>query len=393
MMNKIQLWDSLRLFLLSCIEPIMHSIAMIILIQHFNGGLFHKTLLAMLMPCGLLLSIIVVLISSHRDWGKNKIIFTLTIIGSISFLISTLTDSIWVYIICIAIPVMCMYSILPIAGEVYSIYKKEQRAKRYVTSIIATVSGSLLFTYIYKGMISKGPFEYKNILIISSIIFLLSALCALKLPSGRLKSRELSFKEVISVFREDKLFSYICLAWYLLGVGNLWILPYRTNYFLEERYGFSYSPSTILILIVIIPSGCKIIATPFFGWLFDRMNFIVLRIAINILFMLYIFLLLFGTTFYHHTIAMVVYGCAFSGGGIAWNLWTTRFAPPHKVSLYMSIHAFLTGSRAILSPLVGLWALQTLGGKFCASIAITLIFVATCMLLPILKYGRIRFEN
>ncbi len=391
--KKIQIWDSLRLFLLSCIEPIMHSIAMMILVQHFSGNLFHKTMLAMLMPCGLLLSIAVVFICSHRDWGKNKIICSLTGVGSICFFLATTTDSIWAYIILIAIPVMCMYSILPIAGEVYSIYKKEQRAKRFVTSIIATVSGSLLFTYLYKGMISTEPFEYKSVLIMSAIIFFFSALCALKLPNSRLKTRELKIKEVLSVFREDKLFSYISLAWYLLGVGNLWILPYRTNYFLEERYGFSYNPSTILILIVIIPSVCKIIATPIFGWLFDRMNFIALRIGINLLFILYIFLLLFGSTFTEHIIAMVVYGCAFSGGGIAWNLWTTRFAPPHKVSLYMSIHAFLTGTRAILSPLVGLWALQTLGGKFCASIAMTLIFVATCMLFPILKYGRVRFEN
>ena len=81
-------------------------------------------------------------------------------------------------------------------------------------------------------------------------------------------------------------------------------------------------------------------------------------------------------------------GLAFAGGSIAWALWVTKYAPPGKVSAYMSVHVCLTGVRGTIGPIIGYWSAAKVGATMTGWISCGLMVLATVMLLPEIKHGR-----
>lgn len=390
--KSIQLWDGLRIFFQGSLQPVLQTIGMLILVECFRASTTEKTILAVTQSSGLIFSMLVIMTFSRKNIGKNKIIFGMTLCSSIAILLAALSPNLPLYIISIVCSYILSFSQVPLYTEIYSQYDKEQRAKKFLTTLIANLVGTLLFSYLY-SVLMKEVSSQQFVLVFTAFFLLLSAFFSLKLPSQPVQSKELTFKVFLKVMKEDKLFTYICFLWYLLGVGNLWIFPYRTNYLYEEQYGYQYSAETILILLVVTPSICRFLIAPFFAKLFDKINFIVLRMILNMFFIIYVAMLFFGDQYWMHLSGMIAFGVAFAGGEITWNLWTTRFAPKEKVSIYMSIHAALTGTRGVLSPIFGLWALENMGPSFCATISIGLIAASSLMLLPIIKWGKSRFNH
>jgi predicted MFS family arabinose efflux permease len=184
----------------------------------------------------------------------------------------------------------------------------------------------------------------------------------------------------------------MCCAWFILGMANLWLFPYRTNFLLEEELGIGMTPQDVVLLVVVIPEACRFCASPVFAWLFDRINFIVLRMVINLFFALYTYCFFASDRFETIVFGSIFLGIAQGGGSFAWQLWVTKIAPPDQAPTYMVIHTTLTGLRRFCCPAVGLWALHNWGGESCGLISASLIGVATLMFLPLVKMGS-RFQH
>jgi MFS family permease len=112
----------------------------------------------------------------------------------------------------------------------------------------------------------------------------------------------------------------------LMGFANLMMLPLRVEYLANPAYGLELSTGMVAVLVGVIPNVARLVMCPIWGRLFDRMNFFVLRVTLNIGFMLGI--LSFFTT--HSTTGLVggaiLYGISTAGGDVAWSLWVTKFA-------------------------------------------------------------------
>lgn len=390
---KLQIWDGSRAFFSSALYPLIETIAMLVLLQNYDGSFYEKTILAMLLRSGLMVSLPMVSLCSKIRLGKNWIISGTLFLSSFALLNASSVSSSLVYLILICIAVIFPMSVLPIITENYSLFTKEQRGKRYVTSFIAMILGSLLFSYISNYFLKEEPLGHRLLFIIFSGSLFIAAFCSLNLPAAPTKSRNLSLKKIFLCLKNDKLFAYICFTWYLLGMANLWLLPYRTNFLVEEQFGFQYDATTVILLLVVVPEIAKGLSSPIFAYLFDRLNFIGLRIFLNFLFACYSGFLFMGTTYTHHLIGMTLFGLALGGGSIAWSLWVTRYAKTEDVPLYMAIHTSLTGLRAITGPILGLWMLENAGGDVCAWLSVGTILITMLLMLPILKYGRTRFSN
>ena len=84
-------------------------------------------------------------------------------------------------------------------------------------------------------------------------------------------------------------------------------------------------------------------------------------------------------------------GVCTGGGGIAWNLWVTHFAPSRDTHIYMSVHTFLTGVRGIIGPYLSFIALESLSLQQISWVSGSLILVSIVMLpfaLPMLRRQR-----
>jgi MFS family permease len=126
------------------------------------------------------------------------------------------------------------------------------------------------------------------------------------------------------------------------------------------------------------------------GHLFDRVNFFVLRIVLNIGFMVGILTFFMGGGWLSLVTGALVFGISVAGGDIAWSLWVTKIAPANRVAEYMSIHTFFTGIRGVIAPFLAFQLVQTLHPSVLAGFCAALIAMACLLLLPEARTIRVR---
>jgi MFS family permease len=119
--------------------------------------------------------------------------------------------------------------------------------------------------------------------------------------------------------------------------------------------GIDPTPANIALILVFIPNAVKLVCSPFWGKLFDRMNFFVLRVVLNGFFAASLLVFFHSESWPGFIVAGVLFGIGNSGGEVAWSLWVTKFAPAKHVADYMSVHVFFNGIRVLLAPFLGFW--------------------------------------
>jgi hypothetical protein len=167
-----------------------------------------------------------------------------------------------------------------------------------------------------------------------------------------------------------------------MGFANLMMLPLRVEYLANPKYELMLRPDTIALLASVVPNLARLVMSPIWGWLFDRMNFFVMRMTLNLGFAIGILAFFTSDSMLGLTLAAVTFGISTAGGDVAWNLWVTKVAPPQRVADYMSVHTFFTGVRGLAAPLIGFamaarWPMMTLGW-----FSIALIIIGSLFLVP-----------
>ena len=178
-----------------------------------------------------------------------------------------------------------------------------------------------------------------------------------------------------------------------MGFANLMIGPLRVEYLANAKHGLTWNglPLTtaqIALLVGVIPNLARLIMSPVWGWLFDRMNFFVLRIMLNTGFALGMLSFFGGNDFAWLIIGAIIYGISNAGGDVAWSLWVTKFAAPERVADYMSVHTFFTGLRGVIAPVVAFQLIAHYSVSAISWLGAGMIFVATLILIPEIKSGR-----
>jgi len=146
--------------------------------------------------------------------------------------------------------------------------------------------------------------------------------------------------------------------------------------------------SRIAFLTGVVPNLARLVMSPVWGWLFDRMNFFALRITLNIGFAIGILAFFTSVSATGLVLGAIVFGISNAGGDVAWSLWVTKFSPPEHVADYMAVHTFFTGVRGVLAPLVAFHASRLLEIQTLGWIAAGLIVASCLLLLPEVKLGR-----
>ena len=236
-------------------------------------------------------------------------------------------------------------------------------------------------------------------LVLSGVAMLALSAVVLRTPSEPLagsaaNARGSHLSQLILLPVRDRLFGWICLTWYLLGFGNLVTLPLRAEFAAGER-GLALAAGTAILVVAVLPEAAALLATMVWGRLFDRVNFIALRMAINVFFILSA-IITFTGGLTGLVVGSILFGIGKGGGSVAWSLWVTKFAPPERTADYMAVHTFLTGTRGILGAGVAFAAIGSMGVSI-ASVGwfgATLMTLATLMLIPVLsKPGVAQFVN
>ncbi len=365
-----------------------------IAIRYFDAGSGEKSLIAAAPWIGMVLSLVLVHYAS-KTGAKKSICGSLPAVATGIFLIlAALADRLSIFAVLILIAYIFKSAILPFLTSIYNDnYPSDQRGELFSKPLQMTVGISVLFGFLASQALDLSLDNYVYIYLFLGLCGLGKAFAIFSIPSKNIeKGYENPFGNLKYIFK-DRLFGYVLLTWFIMGFANLWIQPLRVDYVTSREWGIEGSATLVNLIVNIIPHTLLLLFLPFWGKLFDKVNFITLRIFLNILFASGIALFFSTKDPVIIGIGSGLIGVAFSGGSIAWNLWITKFAPPGKATAYMSVHVFLTGIRGTVGPALGFWTVGKIGPRAIGFISAGMMIIATLMLIPEIKHGKIDKES
>ena len=392
----VQWIDSLKHFFVGGLEPLSNSIIMLLLIEFYHTTTTEKTIISIAMRLGFVIGIPYIFYASSKKWYVHKQFLSVYLITGFFLFLFILFPAKWILVFTGIAIGFALDGLHTLQTQIYNLYPKSTRGRRSVISIISFLLGGILITLLFGELPSyfNHSFDiYRILIMICGLFFILASFISTRYPRIRFsRQSKISWQTIQKILKEDNVFRKMCIAWFIMGISNLWLLHYRVNLLAEEQFGFNYSPKMVLIIVVLIPEVMRIVMMPLFAYLFDRINFVLLRIILNILFMAYFVFFFLGGNYYNHILGSVFYGLAMSGGGIAWKLWVNKISSYENTSAYMLIHSGLTGIRMVLGPLFGLYALNYMGPAICGIISITLTAISTILIGIIFYHSKHKFE-
>jgi len=363
-----------------------------IAVRWFHAGALAKGLVAAGGSVGLLLSPLVVSTVTNGRWRTSAAAALVLAGGAASFLVAAAVPLLPVFAVASVLALASAAAIIPLLTQMYQDnYPEAERGRRFSRTVMVRIAVAAAFSKLAGDALDRRPEDYRWLLVVFGAALAFAAFCLWRCPTdsiphdgGAHPLRALRFA------RDDKLFQRTLVCWMLMGFANLMMLPMRIEYLANEKYhpGRVLTVSTIALLTGVIPNLARLVLSPIWGHLFDRMNFFALRVTLNTGFAIGILAFFTTDSLWGLVAGSIVYGISNAGGDVAWSLWVTKFAPPGRVADYMSVHTFLTGVRGVLAPLVAFAVVGHLSMGWMAAVACAMIVAGSALLLPEIPLGR-----
>lgn len=387
-------YERLRAPASGVLEAAGMTFLLFIAVRQFQSGSMAKAILGAGASFGLILGpwLVSRVQAGQRPAARSASMIALT--GAALFGVAALVPLEWVFVCCSAAALACASAMIPLMTQVYhENYPERERGTLFSRTVMIRIAATGVFSYLAGRALSHQVSHYRWLILVFAGAFAFSAWCLRQCPS-----RPLTHAGGTHPFRslryasEDRLFRHTLISWMFLGFGNLMMLPLRVEYLANPEHGWTLNglPLTaamIALLTGVVPNGARLLLNPLWGWLFDRMNFFVLRMTLNVGFMLGILTFFMSGSFTGLLVGAVFYGISHAGGDVAWSLWVTKFAPPDRVADYMSVHTFFTGVRGVIAPVVAFQLVTVLPLNIMACIAGGMILIGTLLLIPELRHG------
>lgn len=383
-------WDLLRGFFRGVQISGTQTFFLFIAIRYFHADLFPKSMIASAPYIGMIFSMILFHYASTTELKKSVCASIPVALCGTLLVLSAASDSIWPYTLCVVSALVLLNSNDPFMTSMYNDnYPANQRGALYSKVVRVMVLTAVLSGFFGSSLLDHDPDFYLWILIILGLAAFGNAYALWQIPSKQIETHNHTNPFTnLKLLWEDRSFGYVLLTWFIMGFGSLWVLPLRVDYLTSSTYGIKGSALLVTTLITIIPEFMRAISAPLLAKLFDRLNFILLRMIINITLGCGIAIFFLTKDPFVIAIGSILIGIAFGGGSVAWGLWVTKYAPPGKVGAYMSVHVFLTGVRGTIGPLIGFWTVRHIGPTAVGMVSLSLMILATLMLIPEIGKGR-----
>ena len=376
-------YDLLRGGFDGIIDTGIQTFCLFVAIRYFQAGPDIKAVIAASPWMGMLISLILVHYAAKTGFRKSICGAIPAAFAACCLSMAALTDGLYTFTILVFFAYMSETALFPFLTSIYhDNYPSDKRGQLLGNSMRLTVACSIVFSYIASWFLDVDLTHWTSIFAALGLAGFFKAYAIFSMPSTAIEPGYPNPFTSLKYLLEDKSFGYILLTWFIMGFANLWIQPLRLDYLVSDEWGIKASASTVALIINVIPSIMRLIFTPLWGRLFDRINFILLRMTINAIFACGVGLFFITKNLLVVGSGAALIGLAFAGGSIAWNLWITKYAPPGKVTAYMSIHVFLTGVRGTLGPMIGFWAIAKVGPTNMSLISAGMMGIATIMLIP-----------
>jgi MFS family permease len=348
-------YERLRAVASGIAETASTTFLLLIAVRWFDAGPLAKGLIAAGSGLGYLIAPLVVSWVEARRVPVARAASRLALLAASALVLSSVVPGELLFVLTSMIAVAAGGAMSPLLTQVYQDnYPDAARGRLFSRTIMIRIVAAAAFGAGGGWLLARNLEAFRLLLVIFATAFGFSSWCLARIPSAPLHvSGGRHPLRAFQYVRDDRVFRTTLISWMFMGFANLMMLPLRIEYLANPRYDLVLRPDTIALLTTVVPNLARLVMSPIWGWLFDRMNFFVMRITLNLGFAIGILSFFTSDSTTGLVVSAVTFGIATAGGDVAWNLWVTKIAPPPRVADYMSVHTFFTGARGLAAPLVG----------------------------------------
>lgn len=368
---------------------------LLIAVRWYDAGKYSKALVAGGGSVGYLLGPWLVLQVERAGWPVAVAAARLAALGAISFAVMAAIPVLPVFVLGSIVSLTTVSAAIPLMTQIYQEnYPESERGKLFSRTMILRIGTTALFSYFAGEYLSSHISRSRYLLLVFAAASAFAAYCLSRCPSRPLSDSGGTHPfHAFRFLREDRIFRQTIISWMFLGFATLMMAPLRVEYLANRRHGVRVhgeflTAGMVAMFTGVIPNVARLILNPIWGWLFDRMNFFVLRITLNFGFMLGILSFFTTGSLVGLVIGAILFGISNAGADVAWSLWVTKFAPPERVADYMSVHTFFTGLRGLAAPMIAFYLVSRLEPQLLGWISVGLIVIACLFLVPEIKFGK-----
>ncbi|MCL5098536.1 MAG: MFS transporter [Candidatus Omnitrophica bacterium] len=404
-------YERWRAIFAGIIETAGTTFLLLIAVRWFSAGAMTKAIVAGAGSLGLLISPLVVTLVGVSRMTAARAAALLAALGAVCFFVMALVPVLPIFVVGSVLAMAAASASLPLLTQIYQEnYPGRIRGRLFSKAIMIRIAMAAVFSDLVGRLFSDQIAQFRWLLVIFGLAFAFSCICLARCPSRPLpisddsdgerepdRKRRTSFiSKVLGGGRSlrvwrwvygDRVIRNLLICWMLVGTANLMMFPMRVEYLANPRYGLALSVSLIALLTGVIPNVARLTMSLVWGWLFDHIDFFVMRIMLNTSYALGILVFFMSHDLWSLAMGAVIYGVSNAGGDLAWGLWITKFAPASRVADYMAVHSFLTGFRGVLAPLVAFNLLThpAMSMPRLGLIGVGLIMLASLILVPELR--------
>ena len=387
--RRTLIFDSIRSFAFGILETGPKTFFLLIAVRHFGASDAVKTLVSLPQAFGLIAALLVIAYLARLPVRRNLVAAAALVLAAAGFFAAAGASSLTWHVLWL-IPASATGAVtLPLyTAIIKENFPARMRGRLFAVELVLAMLGSALFHVVGGAILESSGDRFRVVVAAYGAANLVAATALLFVPSRRPRraaraGRAVSPLAALALLWRDRAFGLTVGAWFLFGLGSLLVAPLRILFLTEPRYGFDLPAVQVAFIAGTVPDIMRLVFTPIWANLFDRFNFITVRVGLNLFSVLGIVLF-----FQLHSVPAAIVGSALmgafnAGGMLAWNLWITRFADRENTAAYMSVHTFATGMRMLLGATIGIHLASRTGAELVAWIAVGFVVLGTLALLPL----------
>lgn len=287
--------EAVRAIASGVIETALATFAVLIAVNRFESGPLTKSLLLACPALGLLGSLVIVPLAVRAGLTASRAAAGISLVSLGGFLIAALgaqRETVFVLGMIIGIGVLTMA--IPLQTHyLRANYPVSRRGRLFSVTIFLRALTTMVMSWVFGVYLDADFSRYPTLLWCMAGASAVVVVCYLCVPSTTLRDaaeKRHRLLESVHVSRDDRVFVRVLMAMMILGLGVLSANALRVDFLANPEHGLALDVKTVSIITGIIPSVVRLGSTFFWGLLFDRMNFFILRGLINLVFLVGILL-------------------------------------------------------------------------------------------------------
>lgn len=377
--GRTYFFDSLRRFFQGALESAFLSICLLISIRIFHAPNNLKSILVALTWLGGTMAPSLTRLASRSSCQATLLGAVLFMAIGSCFIVASIVHTFLAFLALTTIASICYRAEGSILIGMYAAnYDARQRASRLALGLTLSAVLAVAFGQMAGIVLDRDLENYRFLLRAIAACSYACAICLLAIPSPPVHRPTASLRRGYLPFLwNDPIFGRLVLHFCLVGIAYQMMVPIKIEYLANGRYGMDLANGRVMLLGWVVPNLARVCSTQIFGFLFDRIRLIPLRIFNNLLTLAAFLIFFHGKTLPILLLGSVCIGIAMAGSFVFHSLWIAKVAPAERLPAYMSIYLFVTGVRSMLAPLLGYALLAFFSPAGVANVGCFLILIST----------------